>query len=274
MAKKISAQPYRIWHRLFGLLLVDHLQGSPFVVELEKDLSRRRQLLDVVVVRRCPGVMHLPLPDGFEALADHNLISFKSFQEPFDDWTLKELTGHYVNYRKQVSLPREALLPETDFKLYAVCARRPRELFRLLDPQRIQDGVYDLKRGSDVVRLIVAGELLRKEANALLHLFSASPETIKYGAAHHKLRSQETSTVVNELYENYSLEGLIMSYTIEDFRRERFLRTVREMTAEQRLEGLTLEERLAGLSEKDLEAYLQRLRTGTPQPKAKKKPKR
>jgi hypothetical protein len=41
-----------------------------------------------------------------------------------DDWALKELTGHYVNYRKQVS-PRGELLPQHSFRLYAVCARHP-----------------------------------------------------------------------------------------------------------------------------------------------------
>jgi hypothetical protein len=36
------------WHRQFGLLLSDFFTGSPFVVELEKDLSLKKQLLDVV----------------------------------------------------------------------------------------------------------------------------------------------------------------------------------------------------------------------------------
>ena len=52
MSKKASSDPWRPWHRLFGLLLTDHLRGSPFSVELEKDLSHRQQLLDVAIVRR------------------------------------------------------------------------------------------------------------------------------------------------------------------------------------------------------------------------------
>jgi hypothetical protein len=32
------------WHRLFGLALYDFFTGSPYVVELEKDLSMKRQL--------------------------------------------------------------------------------------------------------------------------------------------------------------------------------------------------------------------------------------
>ena len=34
-----SPKAPRDWHRLFGLLLTDLFTGSPFVVELERDLS-------------------------------------------------------------------------------------------------------------------------------------------------------------------------------------------------------------------------------------------
>jgi hypothetical protein len=40
------------WHRLFGLLLMDYLSTRGFCVELEKDLSLKRQYLDVVVVEQ------------------------------------------------------------------------------------------------------------------------------------------------------------------------------------------------------------------------------
>src|SRR5436309_2730119 len=43
--------PLRDWHRLFGLLLADFFTGSPFRVELERDLSIQQQLLDVVIGR-------------------------------------------------------------------------------------------------------------------------------------------------------------------------------------------------------------------------------
>src|SRR5712692_2455901 len=107
------------WHRLFGLMLTDFFIDSPFIVELEKDLSLKKQLLDVVILRRGEGRFAGQLPDGFEDLAAHNLITFKSHQEALDDWALKELTGHYVNYRKQVSPSLQRLLPEEQFRLYA-----------------------------------------------------------------------------------------------------------------------------------------------------------
>jgi len=34
------------WHRLFGLVLTDFFTGSPFIVELEKDLSIKAQFLE------------------------------------------------------------------------------------------------------------------------------------------------------------------------------------------------------------------------------------
>src|SRR5207249_5502189 len=138
----------------------DQLAGSPFTVELEKDLSKKQQLLDVVVVRRGPGEVTRELPDGLNDLVAHNLLTFKSHQEPLDDWALKELTGHYVNYRKQVS-PRGRLLPEDQFRLYAVCARHPRDLFAAVVPERMQPGVFTCRRGSDAIRIVVVADLAK-----------------------------------------------------------------------------------------------------------------
>jgi hypothetical protein len=57
------------WHRLFGLLLTDFFTGSPCEVELEKDLSKKKQILDVVILRKRQGQFAGRLPDGFDALA-------------------------------------------------------------------------------------------------------------------------------------------------------------------------------------------------------------
>src|SRR3954452_25197152 len=95
--------PLRDWHRLFGLLLTDFFTGSPFTVEVERDLSQQQQFLDVVIVRRGRGRVTERLPDGLTDLTDHNLITFKSHHETLDGWAVKELIGHYVAYRKLVS---------------------------------------------------------------------------------------------------------------------------------------------------------------------------
>ena len=265
-------EPARNWHRLFGLLLTEHLAGSPFVVELEKDLSHRQQRLDIIIVRRKPGALRRPLPDGLDQLVDHNLITFKSFREPLDDWALKELTGHYVNYRKQVS--GAALLPERVFGLYAICARRPRELFAAVTPEPIQTGVYLCRRGSDAIRIVVTAELPKAEHNSLLHLFSAAVDPVQYGAGHYRLQSANVSTLVNRLFASYRKEGLTMPYTMDDFRKEVALEVLEELTPEQRLRGLPAEERLRGLPPEQIEEYLRRLRQQPKTSSAKKrKPK-
>ena len=56
----------RDWHRLFGLLLTDFFSGSPFAVDVERDLSEQQQLLDVVILRRGRGRFAGRLPDGLE----------------------------------------------------------------------------------------------------------------------------------------------------------------------------------------------------------------
>ena len=43
------------WHRLFGLLLMDYFSSRGFRVELEKDLSLKRQYHSVIIVVPYPG---------------------------------------------------------------------------------------------------------------------------------------------------------------------------------------------------------------------------
>jgi hypothetical protein len=268
------------WHRLFGLLLTDFFAGSPFDVELEKDLSVKKQILDVIILRKRQGGFAGRLPDGFDDLAPRNLLTFKSYCEPLDDWTLKELTGHYVNYRKQVSPSMDSMLPEEEFRLYAVCSRSPQKLASVVDLTPVGDGIYDCRRGTDVIRLIVVHELPRTENNALLHLLSASPDQVRYGVEHYRQRSADTSTLLGQLFEGYEREGLTMPYTMEDFRRDYVKEHLKDLTLDERLEGLSPKElvkrlspddRLRGLSPDQIENYLRRRKQQRPSPKRKKK---
>ncbi len=233
----------RPWHRLFGLSLVDFFRDTPVQVELEKDLSLKQQLLDVVLLRRDAGPLPRRLPDGFEELAAHNLVSFKSYQEALDGWALNELIGHYVNYRKQVSPSMQDLLPETDFRLFAVSVRFPQNLVRQAALTSVQPGVYEVRHFTGLLRLVVIHELPQQEHNALFHLFSAQMELLRYGAEHYRLRSEESSTVLLQLFQRYRLEATLMPDALEEFARE---------TIEELLKNLPIEERLKGLSADDL----------------------
>jgi hypothetical protein len=89
----------RPWHRLFELSLADFFQGSDVEVEPEMDLSRKQQFIDLALIRKGSGAIPRQLPDGFEDLAAHNLVTFKSYQEALTAFSLQELVGHYTHYR-------------------------------------------------------------------------------------------------------------------------------------------------------------------------------
>ncbi len=240
----------RDWHRLFGLLLTDFFTGSPFVVEVEYDLSVQQQFLDVVIVRRGRGRFSGRLPDGLEGLAAHNLITFKSHHEALDAWAVKELLGHYVAYRKFVSRSPSELRSEGQFRLFAVCARRPRELPRQVPWQERGPGVYDCLWGTDTVRVVVAGELPREAHNAPLHLFSASLDLVRFGGGAYRRRSEDTSDLLGQLFGRFREEGLAVAYTMADFRRDFMKEHLLKLTRQERedvLRALPAEERLAGL---------------------------
>src|ERR1700730_7264705 len=200
-AMAVDQNVLRDWHRLFGLLLTDFFTGSPFVVEVERDLSVQQQLLDVVIVRRGRGRFADRLPDGPEGLRPHNLMTFKSHHEALDGWAMKELVGLDVAYRKLVSPSPSQLLPEDQFGLYAVAARFPHNLPGQVPWQRVQAGVYDCRWGTDTIRVVVAGELPREAHNAPLHLFSASPELVGFGRGKYRPRSGQTSLLLGQLFE-------------------------------------------------------------------------
>jgi hypothetical protein len=282
-----EGEALRDWHRLFGLLLTDFFTGSPFNVEVERDLSAQQQFLDVVIVRRGQGRFAGRLPDGLEGLAEHNLITFKSHREALDGWAVRELVGHYVAYRKLVSPSPSDLLPEDDFRLYAVCARFPHNLSGQVPWQEQQAGVYDCQWALDTVRVVVAGELPRQEQNAPLHLFSASADLVGFGRGAYRQRSEKTSRLLRQLLETYQGD-VLMTFTWEDFEHwyikdhfsqltpeeqrqalqrlppEQRRELLKSLPPEERLAGLPPEERLAGLTAEQVRQYLDRLTARRP----------
>jgi hypothetical protein len=243
------------WHRLFGLTLTDLFFNSAYEVELEKDLSLKQQLLDVVIIEKKAGPSPAALPDGLENLAAHNLMTYKSHQESLDGWTIEELCGHYVNYRKQISPSFDKLLPSEDFRLYAVSTRYPEKLSDQVKFIPAAPGIFDVQWGIRTIRVIVLSRIRQSEANAPWLMFSAESEKVKFGAARYRWNSP-VSSIINKLFKKYQKEGMaIMPYTIEDYQREVKEEVLKSLTKEDidhLLKELPPEDRLVGLKPEDL----------------------
>ena len=130
-------------------------------------------------------------------------------------------------------------------------ARFPHNLDANVTLEKVQQGVYQCRRGTDVIRVIVVGELPQEEHNAPLHLFSAAPRLVQFGQEHYEQRTEDTSTLLRRLLGGYQQEGIAMPYTMKDFRRD---------CAKEILPDLTVEERLEGLSPEEIEKCLERIR--------------
>jgi len=244
----------RPFHRLFGLAWMDLFQGTTARVEPELDMATQQMLLDVAISLDNPHTLQLPLPDGCDSLDKHNILTFKSYQEALDSWTLLELIHHYVSRRHQVS-PQDELLPQEEFRVIAVCVRRPHLLGHLAGLVRVRAGVYDLPILDLPIRLIVIHELPLEPHNAMLHLFSARDEGIRFGMSHYRQRSTETSALICELFKHY-LEDPDMSNPLKEFAQKAITELLASLPLEERLQGISAEQRLQGVSAEELRKRL------------------
>ncbi len=246
-------------HRLFGLSWIDFFQGTAIDVQTEMDLSLKQQFVDLVLIRKGPEPIPRPLPDGFEDLAGHNLLTFKSHQEALDGWALWELIGHFVNYRKQSSSSLQDLLPETDFRLFAVCARYPHNLAQQVALTQLGEGIYEVRGLGLRIRIIVVSQLPQEKHNAMLLLFSAREELLRYAQEHYRPRSQETSSLLYKLFQAYSEEP-DMPDKLKEFVRQTIDELLESLSAEERLKGLSAEEVIRALPPETLEALARQLK--------------
>ncbi len=255
------------WHRLFGLMLEDQFYGSPYRVEVEVDVTRQAQFLDVVVVEQekhqaWPEANSLP--DGLNNLKAHNLITFKSHHESLNDWAVKELIGYYVNYRKQIS-PKKTLIPQEDFGLYAVCNHYPKNLVPFLRSTDVA-GIYQLHWGCDIIRLIVLSLISPEPKNDLWHLFSHQREQIELACRRYHPHHQKKGTaVIRRIIEAYQLEFPDMAYTFEQFTKEFVAdhlnllspdEVLKRFSPDERLKDLSPDERLKDLSPDEIADHL------------------
>jgi hypothetical protein len=129
-----------------------------------------------------------------------------------------------------------------EFRLYGVCARFPQKLATAVTLSPVKEGVYEVVWGTHRIRLIVLSQIPQTPNNALWQLFSAIPERVQYGTAQYRWHTPDHSTTVYQLYEFYKLEGLMMSYTYEDFYRDFTKDHVDKLTPEERLKGLSIDD--------------------------------
>jgi hypothetical protein len=235
------------WHRLFEVVWWDVCRGTAVDAEAEQDLSLKQQFLDLTLIRKGPGPLPAPLPDGFEDLADFNAVTFKSSEESFDWWATCELIGHFVNLRKQFSPSMKDLLPLSAFGLFAVSVRYPRDLAAAVELTEIRQGVYDMHVLTLRIRIIVVHRLPLETQNAMLLWMSDDRERRRYGTLNYRPRSVETTTTLSQ-YILAQTEDPEMANVIEDFIRQHIDKLLSEMSPEKRLKGLPAEERLKGLS--------------------------
>jgi hypothetical protein len=244
----------RPWHRYFGLAWLDFFWGTEATVDTEKDLSQKKQLLDLVFTLPADVAPPHRLPDGFDDLGRYNVITFKSYQEALDGVALDELVGHSLNLRKQVSPTMQKLLPVTDFRRFAVCVRTPHNLLQEMDIRRLGQGVYEARHFSGVLRVVVVNELPLEEHNAMLLLFGPEGERFDYAYHHYRPYSPEISTLVYQMINRYQQEGIPMPEKLQELAQRTIDEMLKTLPPEKRLEGLSPEEIVKGLSPEALAA--------------------
>jgi hypothetical protein len=113
--------------------------------------------------------------------------------------------------------------------------------------------------GTDTIRVVVAGQLPRQAHNAPLHLFSAAPGLVEFVGGAYRRRSDNTSSLLGQLFDRFRVEGFALPFTMEDFKRQYMKEHFKDLMPQERLELLqTLppEECLAGLSPEQVLASL------------------
>ncbi|KRH98278.1 hypothetical protein ASL19_03340 [Cylindrospermopsis sp. CR12] len=254
--QKKKDTPNRDWHRLLGMFMTVHFYNSPYEVEVEKDLTIRKQLLDIIIIKRYKDSGFNLYPAGLENMSKHNLISYKSIHESFTVWSLMELIGHYVNYRKQTSKSLSNLLPEEDYRLYGLTTHEPTQLMGRLKWKTVSEGVYDIECVTMNVRLIVLSKIPKSANNELWRLFSARAEVVEEAISHYQesYRKSEYSILMQQLYEFYIKEKLPMTYTLEQFKKDFVISHLREIPTEEVLKQYSLEE-IKQYSPKEMKQY-------------------
>jgi hypothetical protein len=204
-------------------------------------------------------------------------LSYKSLHESFTVWSLLELGGHYVNYRKQVSPSFDELIAENEFRLYGITTHEPVQLIKTFNPKNISQGVWELQWDAVCIRLIVLPRIPQGPHNDLWRLFSARPDLIEEARTHYETcyQDSEHSVLMQMLYEYYLKEKLPMTYTRQQFEEDFVLAHLKSVSPEKILKQYSPEDRLRDLpSEQVLKQFSpeDRLRDLSPEQRLKDLP--
>ncbi|MCK5716248.1 MAG: hypothetical protein KAH77_02080, partial [Thiomargarita sp.] len=210
------------WHHTFGVTLIDYFTHSNYKVDLEKEVSLKKQYLDIAIIRKVAGTPLKEIATGLETLIEYNLFTYKSLREALDRWAIEELIGYYSNYRKIISPSLQKLLPESQFKLYAICTRYPEKLFgnKDLKKEQVDTGLYDITWGARIIQIIVLSQISKKKHNALWQLFSGNSDGFIFGNEHYNWQCPEEKAALNQLFDLYKQEGAKMPYNMIEFTKE------------------------------------------------------
>ena len=117
-------------------------------------------------------------------------------------------------------------------------------------------GVYEIQILSRKIRIIVLSRLPLSQRNSVLAFFSFDPESVKFALENYKWHKNDGSTVINQLLEKYSLEGIAMPYTMEQLREY----PVQKDYIKAHIGVLDPEEVLSKFKAEDIEFYLEKLK--------------
>lgn len=246
------------WHDLIGLALTDLFKGSNFEVKTEQNMSVKPQYIDVLIISKSGGKPLDNLPDGFEFLTDHNVLTYKSLNQSLNQWAIAELLGHYVSYRKIISPKPDKLIPESKFQLYAVSTNYPQKLLGSekefgKEIKKIKAGVYKISFPLiKPIIILVLSQMSQQEPNALWQLFSGHAQGFQYGDGHYQWHDPKDKSLLSQLYQLYLKEGVDMPYTFEEFHRDYTIPFIESLPTDIRLRGIPPEEVLKQFSPKEV----------------------
>jgi len=210
------------WHRLLVLLMTPLFKILGYETKAEVDLSIKKQLIDLMVLKKDNEIDWSLLPkefwEAFDNLKDYNLITFKTYSESLNRGAIEELYGHFTNYLKIEELERDKV------NLYAVTQHYPRDLIKPFKKTKYlevikENEIIDLKHGAlKKIRIIIT----QSTDNPILALFSNDRDRVY--RAYEKIKNETSlfdniSIYLGAISEYYGQEVSNM-YTQEDFFRD------------------------------------------------------